>query len=78
MYPWIPSSLILEAFEIASEARYIDMKASPYDLSDAGLNPIRIETEEGRREYLAAQESIYKKAVPIRNKLIEAYEQLLS
>ena len=78
MYPWIPSSLILDAFEIASEARYIDMKASPYDLSDAGLDPIRIETEEGRREYLAAQESIFKKAAPIRNKLIEAYEQLLS
>lgn len=74
LYPWISSDLILEAFELAFEARTIDMKASPYDLVDYGLEPIKIETEEGRVKYKLTQEAIYEKGKPIRNKLINAYE----
>ena len=36
LYPWVSGDLILEAFELACEARTIDMKASPYDLRDHG------------------------------------------
>lgn len=78
LYPWISSDLILEAFELALEARTIDMKASPYDLVDHGLEPIKIETEAGRIEYLKAQESIFESGVPIREKLIEEIEGLLN
>ncbi|HCD51953.1 MAG TPA: 3-methyladenine DNA glycosylase [Balneolaceae bacterium] len=78
LYPWISSEIILDAFELAIEARTIDMKASPYDLRDEGLEPIFIETEEGRRIYLREQESIYKKGIPVREKLIREYEQLLN
>lgn len=77
LHPWISSDLILEAFELAIEARTIDMKASPYDLLKDGLTPIKIETEEGRAEYLVAQQSIYEKGIPVREKIILEYETFL-
>ena len=77
LYPWISSDLILEAFELAIEARTIDMQASPYDLIKDGLPPIKIETEEGRAEYLKAQQKIYEKGVPVREKIIQQYERFL-
>jgi hypothetical protein len=78
MYPWIGSDLILDAFELACEARTIDMKASPYDLIEHGLEPIKIETEAGRKEYLKAQQSIFEKGIPVRKQLIEEYKNLIS
>lgn len=77
LYPWISSELILEAFELAYEARMIDMKASPYDLVEYGLDPIKIETEVGRFEYKELQEAIFEKGKPVREKLIKQYENLL-
>lgn len=78
LYPWISSELIREAFFLALEARIFDMKASPYDLRDYGLEPIKIETEAGRKEYMKHQTAIWEKGIPIRQKLIDAYEKLLS
>lgn len=78
LYPWISSDLIREAFLLAMEARTIDMKASPYDLRDRGLEPIKIETEEGRKEYLHHQTHIWKSGLSVRQSLIEAYERLFS
>jgi len=77
MYPWIPSNTIREAFELAVETRFMDMKASPYDLRERGLEPIKIETDEGRREYMKKQKALYEKSQPIRRQLIEEYEFLL-
>ncbi|WP_421775092.1 3-methyladenine DNA glycosylase [Gracilimonas sp.] len=77
MYPWISSSLILDAFELAVEARYIDMQASPYDLREQGLEPIKIETEAGRKEYKQKQEMIFRKGLPIREKIIFAMKEVL-
>lgn len=78
LFPWISSELIREAFFLALEARTIDMKASPYDLKDHGLDPIKIETESGRKEYLALQTDIHNKGKPVRQKLIDAYKELFS
>ena len=78
MYPWIPSSLILEAFELAVEARHIDMQASPYDLQDQGLQPIKIETDTGRKEYKQKQEMIFEKGFPVREEIIQHMQRLLS
>lgn len=75
-YPWISSSIIIDAFDLAVEARTIDMKASPYDLSEYSLDPIRIETETGRHEYLKAQKSIYERSIPLRSRLIDEYRKL--
>lgn len=77
MYPWINSNTIREAFELAVETRIMDMKASPYDLRDFGLAPIKIETDEGRREYMKRQKAIFEKSQPIRRKLITEYKHLL-
>lgn len=76
MYPWIASETIREAFELAVEARFVDMKASPYDLRERGLEPIKIETEEGRLEYVKEQRTIFEKGRPVRRRLIEEYRFL--
>ncbi|WP_199535565.1 3-methyladenine DNA glycosylase [Rhodohalobacter sp. SW132] len=78
LYPWISSDLIREAFLLAVDARTFDMKASPYDLRDRGLEPIKIETEEGRKVYLKHQTEIWERGLPVRKKLIEAYHKLIS
>lgn len=76
-FPWISSTSVLDAFDLAVEARTVDMKASPYDLESYGLEPIRIESESGRMEYLEAQKAIFEKSKPIRNRLIEEYRALV-
>src|SRR5699024_11601826 len=50
MYPWISSETIRKAFELAVETRMMDMKASPYDLRERGLEPIKIETKDRDRK----------------------------
>lgn len=72
-YPWTPSDLIFEAFEVASQARQIDMQASPYDLSRWGITPIKIETAEGKLFYIQHQKQIHERAIPLRKKLLEFY-----
>lgn len=78
LYPWISGELIHDAFINAVEARKIDMQASPYDATEFGLEPIRIETEEGRKIYLESQTKIYQKSKPIRERLIHEAEKILS
>lgn len=77
MYPWISSDTIRKAFELAVETRFMDMKASPYDLRERGLEPIKIETQEGRREYVRRQKDIYEKSQPVRETLIGEYRHIL-
>jgi hypothetical protein len=66
----------MEAFLLALEAREIDMRASPYDLTEFGFAPIKIEEQSGRIEYIAAQRSLSEKARPVRIRLIEFYRYL--
>jgi hypothetical protein len=66
----------MEAFLLALDARQIDMRASPYDLSEFGFAPIKIEDQAGRIEYIAAQRSLSERARPIRLRLIEVYRYL--
>lgn len=75
-YPWVDSDLIREAFLLAQEIRAVDMRASPYDLSDYNLAPIAIETAEGKKEYIAYQQYFYKKAQPLRLALILQLQHL--
>lgn len=69
--PFVPGELVLECFELSVNAREIDMRASPYDVSDLGYPPIPIETANGRQEYAHVQRSLAERAVPIRSQLIE-------
>ena len=68
--PWIGSELLLDCFELAIELRDLDMRASPYDLSAWGLEPVRIETAEGRRIYEIEQRRLAEAALPLRERLI--------
>ncbi|ADT99328.1 hypothetical protein [Mycolicibacterium gilvum] len=69
--PLIESGLVLDCFELAADARVLDMRASPYDLRAYGFEPIAVETADGRREYARAQEQISERAAPLRTRLID-------
>lgn len=67
--PLAPSDLIMDCFENAAHARELDMRASPYDVSQFGLPPIRVETPEGRMEYFSAQRRMMLRSGPLRERL---------
>lgn len=68
--PWIGSAFLEQSFDLALEAREIDMRASPYDLTAFGYAPILIETVEGRAEYEKEQRLLAKKGSNLRRQLI--------
>jgi len=76
LMPWCGSAVLLDAFELALDLRDLDMRASPYDLRSRGLEPIRVETPEGRREYEALQRALATRAKPIRERLIDVCSAL--
>jgi hypothetical protein len=69
--PLVPSDLVGDCFELASEIRMLDMRASPYDLADLGYPPVRVETPEGRAEYVRAQRDFADRAALLRSRLID-------
>jgi hypothetical protein len=69
LWPWIGSDLVADAFEVALMGRAMDMRASPYQLTDLGFEPIRIETESGRAEFRGAQQNLANAAQAVRSKL---------
>jgi len=76
--PLIPSELVADCFELARDIRVLDMRAAPYDLTELGYEPVRIETPEGKQEYAAAQRGFAERGGPLRQRLIEECERLLS
>jgi hypothetical protein len=76
--PWCPSELVADAFLLAADAREIDMRASPYDLTAYGFQPIKIESPEGREQYVSHQRRLAEASVPIRSRLLEVYHGLTS
>ncbi len=76
--PFCPSDLVADAFELAAAAREVDMRASPYDLSGYGLAPVRVETREGCEEYVDLQRGLYRRGVPVRERLLGVYTRLLA
>lgn len=76
--PLVPSELVADCFELARDIRVLDMRASPYDLADLGLVPVRIETPEGKQEYAAAQRAFADRARPLRATLVDHCDRLLA
>jgi hypothetical protein len=76
--PLVPSELVADCFELARDIRLVDMRAAPYDLSDLGVEPLRIETPEGKREYAAAQQAFAERGQGRRERLIAQSERLLA
>ncbi len=75
--PWTPSELVADAFGLARDIRELDMRASPYDLSDFSYAAVPIETPEGRSEYEKSQREFAERARPIRRRLIDLCQALL-
>lgn len=72
--PLVPGELLLDAFRLARDARELDMRASPYDVSGYGLTAVRIETEAGKREYAEAQRRLAQRAQGLRLRLLAAID----
>ena len=75
--PLLESNLLMDCLDLAADARVLDMRASPYDLSDFGIEPIAIEDPMGRAEYVRRQQDIANLAVPLRESLLSECLALL-
>ena len=64
--PYLPGDLVLDCFALAVDARVLDMQASPYDLSAYGYSPVRVESPEGRREYVRHQRDLTERGAALR------------
>ena len=75
--PIVQSELVADAFELARDIRELDMRASPYDLTDLGYEPVRIETRDGKREYIEAQSGFTEKAAGLRVRIIHKLDEVV-
>lgn len=71
--PLIPGELLLDAFELARDIRLLDMQAAPYDLSGWDVVPVRIETPEGKAEYVRQQRGFAERGAVLRGALLGAW-----
>jgi len=69
LVPLLDSELLWAAFTLAYDARELDMRASPYDLSAYGYTAVPIETPAGRAEYVRQQAALADRAAVIRTRL---------
>lgn len=74
--PAAPGDLVADAFELARDIRWVDMRASPYDVTSFGAEAIRIETPAGKREYAELQDAFGKRANALRERTLEAIATL--
>ncbi|SOC52671.1 3-methyladenine DNA glycosylase [Ornithinimicrobium cerasi] len=74
--PAVPSDLTLQAFRLARDVRELDMRAAPYDLRGLGYTPVRIETAEGKAEYVEAQRAFTQRSNALRRELVAALDGL--
>lgn len=75
--PFISSDITRDAFALASEIRQLDMEAAPYDLSTWGVEPVRIETAEGKAEYARRQRDFAERASVLRERVITQLNAML-
>ena len=76
--PLVPSELLMDCLDLASRARALDMRASPYDLLAYGIAPIAVEDPAGRIEYVRCQREIAERAAPLRAALLRRCDEMLA
>ena len=76
--PLVASELVADCFALARDIRVLDMRASPYDLSGLGYDPVEVETPAGKQEYVAAQRGFAERGAPLRQRLVEECDRLLA
>ena len=74
--PLVSSELVADCFENAALARELDMRASPYDMEPFDLEPVRVETPEGRAEYVDLQRELLARTAPLRATLARTLADL--
>ncbi|MGO1166617.1 MAG: 3-methyladenine DNA glycosylase [Janibacter sp.] len=74
--PAVPSDLTLAAFDLAREIRRLDMAASPYDLREFGIEPVAIETPEGKATYVERQRDFTERSNTLRRHLLTVLDDL--
>jgi hypothetical protein len=74
--PAVPGDLVLDCFDHARAIRELDMRASPYDLTALGYEPVRVETPAGRAEYAAAQRGFAERGQALRERLVHVIDAL--
>ncbi|UVJ40092.1 3-methyladenine DNA glycosylase [Arthrobacter sp. CJ23] len=75
--PALPSELVMDCFELSWRIRAMDMQASPYDLEEWGYPPIRIETAQGKAEYVEYQRAFAAESQELRARVLAAVQPLL-
>lgn len=70
--PLVPGDLLLDCFDLAREVRTTDMQASPYDVTTYGLEPVAIETPDGKAEYVRRQRDYAARGNALRARLLAA------
>lgn len=70
--PLVPGELLLDAFELARDIRFLDMQASPYEMRAWSGEPVRIETAEGKAEYVRRQRGFAERSNALRRAVREA------
>jgi hypothetical protein len=76
--PLVASELVADCFALAREIRTLDMRASPYDLSELGVAPVAVETPDGRAEYVRHQRDFARRAAALRGRLLDACAPLVA
>ena len=71
LLPLVPSTTLLDCFRLARDVRAVDMRASPYDLSELGYLPIPIETPAGKSTYVAEQRRFAERGQALRVRLLD-------
>jgi hypothetical protein len=74
--PLTPGDLLLDAFELARDIRYLDMQASPYDMRAWAGDPVQIETPEGKAEYVRRQREFADRAQALRARLLATLDSV--
>ncbi len=75
--PFASSELVADCFALAREIRELDMRASPYNFQALDLEPVCIETPQGRAEYESMQRDFAVRAIPLRRRLIALCQNIL-
>nr|WP_241727232.1 hypothetical protein [Dietzia sp. SLG310A2-38A2] len=73
-----PGELLVATLVAAFDAREVDMRSSPYDLSAWGLDPIPVESPEGRAEFVAHQRGWIARTQALRARYLVAVRTLES
>jgi hypothetical protein len=78
LVPLVPSELVMDCFDLARDIRVLDMRASPYDLSALGYEPVPIETREGKAWYVDAQRGFTLQSQALRRRLLAATDRVIA